>query len=474
MNSKSNLWQIIFIATVLWFVPAIGRADTPRSCSLEKIAQILSPGTSPGTPSTYNSEKQYIDCQLDLPSDAIVTRPLVLEGAAASNVTINCNGATLDGRHYPSGYKYRALEIRSKLIKDPMQGQSFGEWVPPVNVTIENCKILGSIRLIGMSEHAGGDAILWSSRAEGHIDRVRRAAPSYITFKNIQVEGNGGNAIYFSAGVNNSNIIDSRIIGNLRAAGLYMDAESYKNTIRNSYFKREIPIGADAYPAGERELISVDGSSHNLIVNNIFEGLAKGGIFLYRNCGENSVVRHSTPSYNEIINNVFIYYTANPASVFNYDKPAVFIGSRDGQDLSSNWNCSDDAGYLFGSSISDQDMASYNVAFQNHLTKFFPTTHTIRVGNSYNKENFISSNNGNFDNRAAAEVEQNEKAGCFVRNSASEKFLLNGKDLNRVLITSAADSASGSKVATLFSTKIVCIDSILRTRLTPTGLASSL
>ena len=98
-------------------------------------------------------------------------------------------------------------------------------------------------------------------------------------------------------------------------------------------------------------MLAVDGSSYNLIINNWFSGLNNGGIYLYRNCGEGGTVRHATPSYNQIINNVFYY---DEYIGFN---PSVFIGSRNG----NRSYCGDDGGYPFGSNSSDLDYARYNV-----------------------------------------------------------------------------------------------------------------
>lgn len=471
LNRATGPATAAMLATFLAAAPSVGLAGVPERCSAAKLAEVLAPATSPGTASSYKAEKQFIDCQLTLPPNAVVTRPLVFLGAAASNVTLDCNGGTLDGRHYPESTAYRAVEVRSKVLVAPVQHQEFGQWSPPVNVTVQNCRILGSIRLVGMSENATGDAILWSSRAAGHVGRVRRAAPSRITFKNVVVEGRGGNVIYFSAGVNHSKIIGSKITGNIRAGALYMDAESHRNVVRDNHFKRD----ADAYPEGERELISVDGSSHNLIANNVFEGLAKGGIFLYRNCGEKSVIRHSTPSHNDIVNNVFLY-SPDARESFDPRKPAVFIGSRDGKDWSPNWDCSDDAGYPFGSSASDQDMASHNAAVQNHVA-WQSASQAIRVGNAYSEKNIVALNQGNL-NASGAQANQRANAGCVVRNGVNAKFVLNGTSISSILAVSAGDPAldvnASPRETRLHSTRLVCTDSELRPQLTPAGIVSIL
>jgi len=85
------------------------------------------------------------------------------------------------------------------------------------------------------------------------------------------------------------------------SVAVYLDAESYRNTLQGNSFH------ADHGAGSQREVLAVDGSSNNLIMSNHFSSLQYGGIYLYRNCGEGGTIRHSTPSNNSIINNVFYY-----------------------------------------------------------------------------------------------------------------------------------------------------------------------
>ena len=107
----------------------------------------------------------------------------------------------------------------------------------------------------------------------------------------------------------------------------------------------------------KKEVIAIDGSYKNIISHNTFERIDNGGIFLYRNCGEGGVIRHSTPSENLIIDNVF--YTSSK------NKPAIFIGSREREAHTSF--CDDDIGYDYGSSKNDKDFACNNKIVSNQF-----------------------------------------------------------------------------------------------------------
>ncbi|KAK0341488.1 hypothetical protein LTR94_026157, partial [Friedmanniomyces endolithicus] len=104
--------------------------------------------------------------------------------------------------------------------------------------------------------------------------------------------------------------------------------------------------------------IAVDGSGANVIRANRFALGGRGGVFLYRNCGEDGVIRHQTPSYNQITDNVF--------SGASWLRPrTVVVGSRDG----GRSYCADDAGYPFGSSRDDGDNAVGNRVQGNQIRR---------------------------------------------------------------------------------------------------------
>jgi len=69
--------------------------------------------------------------------------------------------------------------------------------------------------------------------------------------------------------------------------------------------------------------------------------LKQGGIYLYRNCGEGGTVRIETPSYNRILNNLFVYQRQELSD------PAIYVGSRNYGRFENWWpgsHCNDDVG----------------------------------------------------------------------------------------------------------------------------------
>src|SRR5690606_33199014 len=117
------------------------------------------------------------------------------------------------------------------------------------------------------------------------------------------------------------------------SVGIYMDAESGHNVIARNYIHML---------TNQREQVAIDGSAHNTVIENRFSGLSHGGIYLYRNCGEDGNIRHQTPSYNQIVNNVFYYDSCTGGN------PAIWLASRNG----NRPYCGLDDGYPYGSSAS--------------------------------------------------------------------------------------------------------------------------
>jgi hypothetical protein len=95
----------------------------------------------------------------------------------------------------------------------------------------------------------------------------------------------------------------------------------------------------------------MDGSAHNLIEKNEFKKVSKGGIYLYRNCGEGGTARHQTPSDNKIIDNQF------NLSNLQSESYAIWLSSRNGN---RNY-CGMDSRIKYGSGTNDLDFASHNL-----------------------------------------------------------------------------------------------------------------
>ena len=154
----------------------------------------------------------------------------------------------------------------------------------------------------------------------------------------------GSIPLYVGPGVTGLRMTGGGFRGWSVSTAIYLDAESADAAITKVVF--EIRTG--------REQIAVDGSARNRIESNSVQLGGRGGVFLYRNCGEDGVVRHQTPSDNIIAGNRF-----EGAGWFR--PRTVVIGSREGR----RRYCNDDAGYGFGSSLDDGDHARGNVVSGN-------------------------------------------------------------------------------------------------------------
>ena len=117
-------------------------------------------------------------------------------------------------------------------------------------------------------------------------------------------------------------------------------------------------VGIQKGEAVREERSGIGRLSEDEVTGNRFALGRRGGVFLYRNCGEDAVIRHQTPSDNQITDNVF-----TGAGWFR--SRAVVVGSRDG----NRPYCRDDRGWPFGSSLDDGDHATGNVVARNTVRR---------------------------------------------------------------------------------------------------------
>lgn len=309
-------------------------------CSSAVVAQVLAQATSA-------APEVKLTCSLTLTSSQTVSKRLVLEGAAASGVTIDCGGGSIG----PSAFRGLAnLHIRSVKKSD-------GTWSRPEGVTVRNCSVKGAVRISGMGNNGQGEEVRLSSLSPGHTARAQAAAPRAVLLEKLTLVGEGPIPLYLAPGVTETTLRDSNVTGVSGGTAIYFDAESARNTLRNNSIHAE---------TDGREQLALDGSADNLVVGNFFAELSTGGIYLYRNCGEGGTVRHQPPRHNRIINNYFYYknYTGS--------NPAIFVGSRNESGPSIFNYCGDDepsggGTYPFGSSRSNRDHADENLIAQNQI-----------------------------------------------------------------------------------------------------------
>lgn len=325
-----------------------------KPCSPARMSEILD-AAHPGHAAVH------VDCSMTLEPGRTVTKQLIFQGARASGARLICRGGTIGTNERPFRNRF-AIVIKSQQRKDDANHPS--RWARPEDISIEGCEIFGAIHVFGMARNGEGLYLRDSSHAKGHTQRAQRAAPTDIKLRHVTVRTNGLIALYVGPGTTRVLLENSKLRGTSRSVGVYLDAESAHNTIRRNL------IAVDA----QREQIAVDGSADNLIVGNRFAELDRGGVYLYRNCGEGGTVRHQAPVRNKIADNTFYYRK------YRGPNPAIWIASRNGQ---RNY-CSKDAGYPFGSSVNDHDLARQNIVTGNRIVGRRPED-VIRVDDQPNR-----------------------------------------------------------------------------------------
>ena len=287
---------------------------------------------------TAEADTPYrLTCRAVLTPGQTVRRPVLIEGAEASGAGLDCQGGAVGRAGVATTTQTPAVAIWSRRI-------TAEHWSRPTDVRLANCVIHGAVRVWGMGADGGYDDLRASSRTAAHTATVQAAAPSHVELDRVTIVGTGSIPLYVGPGVTRLSLTNSTLTGRSVATALYLDAESADNRIQNN---------AIAVRTG-REMIAVDGSARNRITGNRFTLDGRPGVFLYRNCGERGVIRHQTPSDNQITDNVF--------SGASWLRPRlVVVGAREGR----RSYCGADRGYPWGSSLDDGDHATGNVVARN-------------------------------------------------------------------------------------------------------------
>lgn len=363
------------------------QAQPGRACSTAKRAELLERATA-------ERPQVVLDCAIALGPTATITKRVVIQGDTGSGAVLDCGGGAI-APAFDTGY---ALAVRSLRARD-------GTWRRPEDVTVRSCKILGPVRVWGLGVNGEAPDVRASSRSPGHTARAQAAAPTRVLLEDVAIETDRGIPLYVSPGVTELTLSASEISGNGPSVSIYLDAESARNTIADSYIH---------HCSDGRELIAVDGSAGNRISGNRFSCLQNGGIYVYRNCGEGGTVRHQTPVRNEIVGNTFFYRRYRGSS------PAVWLASRN----ATSRYCDDDAGFPFGSSADDRDLARDNVVAGNGVFVRRPSE-MLRADDAPN----LLTANVTVDEQSAARI----VPGCVVwSEGASPVYLAEGQRRGRL------------------------------------------
>jgi hypothetical protein len=199
--------------------------------------------------------------------------------------------------------------------------------VPLTDVTVRNCIVEGwgnNVRI----QREGYKDLAEGAEYENRTDR--------ILFENSRFYDSTASGFFIGAYVTGVTLRDVEVSGSA-AVGVYVEAGSKDNVIEDSRIHANgwgdtgpegVPIvvgGTELrYESTGREGIAIDGSRDNVVRNNWIAGNANGGIFLYKNCGEDFTNRpnaHWVRRYGATGNLV----TGNFIST---EKNGVWIGAR--------------------------------------------------------------------------------------------------------------------------------------------------
>lgn len=312
-----------------WALPAT------RVCSADEVRELTAAPDAADTPFR-------LTCRAGL-NGRTVLRRILIEGAEASGASIDCGGGSIGRPGARTTTQTPTIAIWSRRI----DGQS-PAWSRPTDIAISHCIIHGAVRVWGMGVGGRIDDLRTSSRTAGHTAATQAAGPSHVSLNDLTFAATGSIPLYVGPGATDVTLDGGRFTGRSDSTAIYLDAESAGNAIRNTSFAITTP----------REKIAVDGSARNTITGNRFALGGQAGVFLYRNCGEDGVIRHQTPSGNVITDNVF-----SGASLLR--SRTVVIGAREG----GRRYCGADRGWPFGSSVDDGDHATGNTVARNRTSR---------------------------------------------------------------------------------------------------------
>lgn len=203
------------------------------------------------------------------------------------------------------------------------------------NTVVRNCTINGDVRVWGLVRNLNDGALRESSRTLGHVQYLRDNAPSHVVIEDCTIRGTTTVPLFVSPGVTFLTVRRTRIEGSSLSTMVYLSAESHGTTLEY--------VEVDARLA-DREAVAIDASDGNVLRDVHIVHRSQGGVYLYRNCGESGVARHTTPSDNRIEGTIL------------GGGVAVWLGSREGNRM----YCGEDRDGGYGSSVSNYDHARRN------------------------------------------------------------------------------------------------------------------
>jgi len=298
MNKRNVLWivagcllAVCTVASGAVAAPLVYGAVTPAP---EELRLCKAPNIVPG--------------KVELETGCRYTDPLVI---GVSNVLLDCRGATITHMHK------RGITIRPGLK----------------NVTIRDCRLHDTGGILIEGQTPTDDA---AARDEARANSSQGVVLDHLTITQSYMTGVFVDHYVVGATIRNSIVADGHHVG------IYLEHGSQKNTVSGNLIRNNglfTNRGIRRIGPTRREGLSVDGSSFNLIENNVFDSNAFGGIFHYKNCWEfHTTNEESRPRLQGSNGNVI------RGNTFRNMDIGIWVASRQARDLVM-WDCGDQSPY---------------------------------------------------------------------------------------------------------------------------------
>jgi parallel beta-helix repeat protein len=243
------------------------------------------------------------------------------------------------------------IDLRGDTLKDDILIEGSVE-----NTVIRNGTVQGEIRMRAANAKALVER--WNRTPEW-TERIRAAAPHRIRLENLTIDSNAkGHQVYAGPGTTRLTMLGCTLIGKSAGPALYLSMEGGEHAIKRCLFNTETGM--------RREVIAIDGSRDSLIQGCTFKRCTYGGIYIYRNSGEDGTIRHQRPTGNVITRNRFdlsgMWWFGPLRDALLPEVPhGVILGSRQGGADYDNA----DKGHPWGSSADNRDFARGNTVEGN-------------------------------------------------------------------------------------------------------------
>lgn len=340
---KTWMWKSMVGALVAFGITS-GMAETAEAARGPRVTP--GPRTSSGPATT-----RYSDCVMPgdleiatdkgyehykitqstrLCPDAEYRKPFMVR---ASDIHLNCAGATIDGSSYGRSGTY-GLRVR---------GVS--------NVKVRNCIIRGFL---------GGGINVHPDPNETQDDND---LPDNIAIERVKIIENGTTGIFMRA---KNSLIGRAIIKNNGGSGVYFEYDGHHNVLEDSIIEENGIVrenGSVKESAGE-EGVAIDSSYSMTVQYNRIAKNGTHGVTMYWNCGERNIERRFASSGHKIVGNIIRYHRRIGSKDLSHDinrGAAVAVAVRQGKRGSSSCTAEPEMGNRY------RDKAPFNTVSDNKM-----------------------------------------------------------------------------------------------------------